>query len=107
MRGQSLLFVLLVTVAVGPADVWAASKNGLFHLGRVATPEEIQAWDIDVAPGGEGLPAGSGTVEEGQRVYAKHCAGCHGATGVQGPSPKLVGGQGTLASAHPVKTVGS
>ncbi len=106
-RQSGLLLVLFVMVAVGPADSWGTSKGGPFHLGRVATPEEIQAWDIDVAPDGEGLPAGRGTVEEGERVYAKHCAGCHGATGVEGPNPKLVGGQGTLTSAHPVKTVGS
>ena len=106
-RQTGFLLLLLVMVAVGPADSWGTSKNDLFHLGRLATPEEIQAWDIDVAPDGEGLPAGRGTVEEGERVYAEHCAGCHGATGVEGPNPKLVGGQGTLASAHPVKTVGS
>ena len=107
VKGRSLLFVLLVLLVAGSADVWGASKNDLFHLGRVATPEEIQAWDIDVGPDGQGLPAGRGTVEEGARVYAGHCAGCHGATGVEGPMPKLVGGQGTLASARPVKTVGS
>lgn len=107
VRGRSLPLLFLVILAVGPADVWGVSKNDLFHLGRVATPEEIQAWDIDVAPDGEGLPAGRGTVEEGERVYAEHCAGCHGATGVEGPNPKLAGGQGTLASTNPMKTVGS
>ena len=107
VRGRSLLFLFPVILAMGPADVWGASKNDLFHLGRVATPEEIQAWDIDVAPDGEGLPAGRGTVKEGERVYAGRCAGCHGATGAEGFAPKLVGGQGTLASANPMKTVGS
>ena len=99
--------LLLVMLGGTPADSWGASTSGSFHLGRVATPEEIQAWDIDVAPDGEGLPAGRGTVKEGAAVYARHCAGCHGATGVEGPGPKLVGGQGTLASARPLKTVGS
>ena len=107
VRGRSLLLVLLVMVVGSSADVWGASQSGPFHLGRVATPDEIQAWDIDVAPDGEGLPAGRGTVQKGSQVYAEHCAGCHGATGVEGPNPKLVGGQGTLASGHPVKTVGS
>ena len=99
--------VLLVMMLAGPADSWGASEGPPFHLGRVATPEEIQAWDIDVAPDGEGLPAGRGTVAEGGRAYAEHCASCHGATGVEGPNPKLVGGQGTLASKRPLKTVGS
>ena len=107
VRRRSVLLVLLVMAAAGPADSWGVSESGPFHLGRVATPEEIQAWDIDVAPDGEGLPAGRGTVKEGAGVYAERCASCHGATGVEGPNPKLVGGQGTLASERPVKTVGS
>ena len=107
VRGRSLLFLLLVMVMTGPPESWGASKRGSFHLGRVATPDEIQAWDIDVAPDGEGLPAGRGTVKEGADVYAEYCAGCHGATGMEGPDPKLVSGQGTLTSDHPVKTVGS
>ena len=107
VRGRSLLFLLLIMAVGSPADVWGTSESGPFHLGRIATPDEIRAWDIDVAPDGEGLPAGRGTVKDGAAVYALHCAGCHGATGVEGPSPRLVGGQGTLASEHPVKTVGS
>lgn len=27
-------------------------------IGRVATPEEIEAWDIDIRPDGIGLPEG-------------------------------------------------
>ena len=103
----SYFFLLLVMVAAGPTDSRGESKDGPFHFGRVATPDEIRAWDIDVAPDGKGLPAGRGTVKEGAEMYARHCAGCHGATGVEGPMPKLVGGQGTLASDHPLKTVGS
>ena len=106
-RQTGFLILLLVMVVAGPADSWGASTSGSFHLGRVATPDEIQAWDIDVAPDGDGLPAGRGTVKEGAAVYAEHCAGCHGATGVEGPGPKLAGGQGTLASKRPLKTVGS
>ena len=33
-----------------------------FDFGRPATPDEIKLWDIDVGPGGKGLPDGSGTV---------------------------------------------
>ena len=99
--------VVLVVLGTSLLTASSEAKSDVFYLGRVATPDEIQAWDIDVAPDGEGLPVGRGTVEEGARVYAETCAGCHGATGVEGPMPKLVGGQGTLASDHPVKTVGS
>src|SRR6476646_8651278 len=32
-----------------------------YGVGRPATPAEIAAWNIDVNPSGEGLPAGRGT----------------------------------------------
>src|SRR5207248_1443440 len=65
------------------------------------------AIDIEVLPDGRGLPAGSGTAERGKTVYANRCVSCHGATGKEGPQDVLVGGQGTLRSARPLKTVGS
>ncbi|MBY6069453.1 c-type cytochrome [Leisingera aquaemixtae] len=81
---------------------------GSFGLGRPALPEEITAWDLDVAPDGTGLPEGSGDVFTGEEVFAEHCAVCHGdfAEGV-GNWPKLAGGEGTLADKDPLKTVGS
>jgi len=78
-----------------------------YDFGRPATPEELALWDIDVRPDGEGSPPGSGTVAQGKQVFADNCAGCHGDNGVGGIKDRLVGGQGTLASANPVKTVGS
>ena len=76
-------------------------------FGRPATPEEIKLWDIDVRPDGKGLPEGGGTVERGKSVFADNCAACHGDNGQGGIKDRLVGGQGTLASNMPVKTVGS
>ena len=78
-----------------------------FDLGRPATPEEIKLWDIDVTPDGKGLPVGSGTVAQGKQVFADNCAACHGDNGQGGIKDRLAGGQGTLASSAPVKTVGS
>ena len=78
-----------------------------FDLGRPATPEEIKLWDIDVAPDGKDLPVGSGTVAQGKQVFADNCAACHGDNGQGGIKDRLAGGQGTLASSAPVKTVGS
>jgi mono/diheme cytochrome c family protein len=77
------------------------------NLGRVATPAEIAGWDISVPPDGRGLPPGSGTPAEGAAVYVQKCQACHGEKGVGGPNDRLVGGQGTLASKTPVRTVGS
>lgn len=78
-----------------------------FGLGRQATEAEVQRWDIDVSPTGAGLPPGRGTVAEGAKVFSSKCSACHGPTGVEGPMDRLVGGQGTLKSERPVKTVGS
>jgi cytochrome c len=78
-----------------------------YDFGRPATPEEINLWDIDVRPDGKGLPEGSGTVAHGKDVFAENCAACHGDKGQGGPKDRLVGGEGTLASDNPIKTVGS
>lgn len=79
-----------------------------YGLGQPATDEEIAGWDIDAKPDGTGLPPGSGTVEEGAALYARLGAACHGERGEgTDAAPALVGGQGTLDSDQPVKTVGS
>jgi S-disulfanyl-L-cysteine oxidoreductase SoxD len=79
-----------------------------FALGREAHPEEIAAWDIDVRPDGLGLPAGSGSVLDGEDLYIDNCASCHGDFGEgSGRWPVLAGGRGTLTSEDPNKTIGS
>ena len=85
----------------------SAHAGERYELGRAATGDEIGAWDIDVRADGTGLPAGHGSVAEGARVYAEKCAVCHGDRGQGGPMDKLVGGESSLATAGPVKTVGS
>ena len=78
-----------------------------YDFGRPATPDEIKLWDIDVRPDGKGLPEGSGTVAQGKQVFADNCAACHGDNGQGGIKDRLVGGQGTLATDKPIRTVGS
>ncbi len=76
-----------------PSDVRLAPEPPVrFEVGRPATPAEVAAWDVDVAPDGTGLPTGRGTPAEGAAVYAAKCASCHGAAGEGTPAgPKLVG----------------
>jgi cytochrome c len=101
------------SAAASPASAREAASSPLVstslapRLGRHATPAEIAALDIDVAPGGGGLPAGSGTSAEGAAVYATRCAHCHGANGEGGPADRLVGGVGSLATSAPILTTGS
>lgn len=87
--------VLLAINACSQGETRSQPKVGVddstFGFGRHATPEEIAAWDIDVMPDGTGLPAGQGTVPEGELIYAAQCAACHGTTGVEGPNDRLVG----------------
>jgi hypothetical protein len=101
----SLRFILALMTLL--AAVSAAAQNPAYDLGTTPTEEEIRAWDIAVGPSGKELPPGSGTVKEGEKIFAQRCAACHGKTGTEGPAPHLVGGQGTLNTPKPLKTPGS
>lgn len=76
-------------------------------LGVPASAADIAAVDVSIGPDGAGLPPGSGTPKQGAEVYAAKCIACHGVDGANGVNDRLVGGQGTLTSAAPVKTIGS
>src|SRR5882672_858664 len=95
---------LLLAITVAGAMLAQSPKYG---VGRAPTPAEVKAWDISVAPDGTGLPEGSGTAVQGKEVYASRCAKCHGAQGQGGDEGPLAGGQGTLRTPKPLKTVGS
>jgi S-disulfanyl-L-cysteine oxidoreductase SoxD len=85
-----------------------STPNGHFGFGNPATAEEIAGWDIDVAADGAGLPPGSGSVQQGEELYARLGAKCHGAKGEGGEGgPPLVGGIGSLNTDTPLKTIGS
>jgi S-disulfanyl-L-cysteine oxidoreductase SoxD len=110
-KGKGSFWLMITTLMVGGTFAIAgpmpneAPKE--YGFGRPATEAEIQAWNIDVSPTGEGLPPGKGAVRDGAKVFAQKCAACHGPSGVEGPADRLIGGQGSLKTPHPVKTVGS
>ena len=99
LRSAALLTVLSLVSIVSVARA--------YDFGVPATPQDIEIWNIDVSPNGTGLPEGSGTAEHGKLVFVANCQACHGVNGQGGIGGRLVGGRGTLATAHPVKTVGS
>ncbi len=76
-------------------------------LGVPVSDAEIAAIDVSIGPDGAGLPPGSGTPKQGAEVYSTKCIACHGPEGANGVNDRLVGGQGTLTSATPLKTIGS
>ena len=84
-----------------------AEAQSPYGIGRVATPAEIAGWNVDVGGDGSNLPPGSGSVSHGREAFDQQCAACHGARGEGGVGDQLVGGQGTLATPKPVRTVGS
>ena len=99
-------FVLLFALVIG--DGVRAQSRTFDELGRTPTAEEIQDWDIAIGPAGEELPPGSGTAKVGATIYGQKCVACHGQNLEGSPNGKpLVGGQGTLGTLNPKKTIGA
>jgi cytochrome c len=98
-------FAVTVLALVALGSVTDARAQSPYGIGRTATAAEIAGWNIDIGRNGENLPPGSGSVS--REVFDQQCAACHGAKGEGGVGDRLVGGQGTIATAKPVKTVGS
>ena len=98
--------ILALGLLLIPTSISMAEETR-YGFGQSATEADIKAWNIDITPNGEGLPPGRGTVQQGAVVYVNKCAACHGPTGTEGPKDRLVGGHGSLATEHPVKTIGS
>ena len=97
---------LLASLAV--SLISTTTFAGKLNLGRKATSEEVVAWNIDIRPDGQGLPEGSGTVAQGEEIWAEKCSSCHGDFGEAIDRwPVIAGGGDTLKSDDPVKTVGS
>jgi cytochrome c551/c552 len=79
--GAACLFALPGAPAAAQASASAASRPPWAELGRVATPDELRAWDIDVRGDFTGLPPGSGSVADGMEIWEARCASCHGVFG--------------------------
>ena len=94
-----------VALLLGAAPV--AGQSSKYGAGRPPTAEELRELGAAIAPDGTGLPEGSGTAAAGRELFSATCARCHGEKGEGGVGPRLAGGQGSLATARPVKTVGS
>ena len=105
MRMREVGIAMLVAVALACAT--SARAQSPYGIGRPATAAEIAGWNIDIDREGHNLPPGNGTVSHGHEVFDQQCASCHGAKGQGGIGDRLAGGQGTLATPNPVRTVGS
>jgi cytochrome c len=103
----AVLLALTALTSCSSVTPGARSADASHDIGTPLTGQDLAAWNIDIAPNGRGLPAGSGDVATGAHIFAEKCAACHGAQGQGGLGDQLIGGQGTLTSAKPKRTVGS
>ena len=83
---STLLAIFLFAIPCGYAE-----PTETFGMGRSVSAHEIAAWDIDVRPDGTGLPNGSGSVAQGEKLYQEKCLSCHGVRGVGSAFDALVG----------------
>lgn len=98
----------VVLASCGAESSAFAQAPDYANVGRNATSDDIKSWNLIISPSGKELPPGSGTAKDGAQIFAAKCAMCHGPTaeGTQ-RAPRLTGGQGTLNTLQPVRTVGS
>jgi cytochrome c len=75
LRALSLPIALTLGICANAA--FGAGPN----LGKPISPADAAGWDIDAEPSGAGLPAGSGTSDQGAPIFAEQCAACHGEGG--------------------------
>ena len=102
MSMHDRLVIAACALALGCGAALAESPD----LGRIATPEEIAAWDI--RPGWRRPSVRPGNAAARRVIYAAKCVACRGEKGAGKPNDQLVGGRGTLGPGQvPVRTVGS
>jgi len=83
LSGPGRASFILMFAAWGASTAHADGKVGDRYpgIGRMATPAEVRAWDIDVRPDFKGLPKGQGSVRQGEVLWEAQCASCHGTFG--------------------------
>ena len=100
---SKLLFCISLLIT---ASSYAESSHQ--SLGKNAEQLSPQSqWNLSISPDGENLPVGSGTAEQGKKLFALKCAVCHGPEGIGASAEPLMGEVGSLTSDYPEKTVNS
>lgn len=97
------------TPATKTARAHTAVAPHPYGLGADITDADLKQFTSPL-PDGRGMPVGSGTVMQGEKIYTQQCLACHGANLEGGLGDRLIGGRGTLAKKEgvtPIKTVES
>lgn len=98
--------LVFFAVVIASASASAAEQQR-YGYGSTPTKAQIDGWAIAVRPDGQGLPPGSGSVADGDELYANVCASCHGTFGEGAGRYPRIAGQGKLTGDRPEETVGS
>lgn len=105
MSSWRKLVVAVIAASCIPVAVVFAADNGPLGLGITPTAAQIEGWAIAVRPDGQGLPVGSGSVKDGDELYANVCASCHGTFGEGVGRYPRIAGEGKLTGERPEQTV--
>ena len=97
----------LAISAAAFASATVSADEPTYGFAEPASAADVELAYLSIQPDGANLPEGSGTANDGEPIYQRHCASCHGPNGGGGLANRLVGGRGTLASDEPVRTLGS
>jgi cytochrome c len=109
-RSRSAFGAIAIVAGVVLLAANAMADNApRFHFGTAVTPAQIAPYNIDVnGLTGAGLPPGHGSVSDGTKIWEAKCSVCHGEFGEgAGRFPVIAGGDGSLTTPDPQKTVGS
>lgn len=100
--GCTAAFLLVSTAAI-------AQTKPAVHYGTPISEADVADLNIDIrGPDGKGLPAGKGTVAEGEKIYNEQCVACHGEKAKGGSVfGAMVGGIGSFTTDKRVLTPGS
>lgn len=80
----------------------AAQDAEVYGFGTHVSETQLEQFTSPL-PDGRGLPEGSGTVMQGEKVYMQTCVACHGANLEGGIGDRLIGGRGSLVNNDPAK----
>lgn len=110
MQSRKILKVALAASSlIWFAGTASAAGGPGVKYGTPISEADVAAWDIDIrTQDGKGLPAGKGSVAEGEKVFAEKCVACHGEKAAGGSVyGSMVGGIGSFTEPKRKVTPGS